>query len=222
MSVNDHVYYTEQGKEVYRLNDGSKRITPVIVSEKNQQAFNKAIASGKATIGSLKGFGVTYDTKAMSKFFTDYHNKFIATNVEGQPILKNSALYLDGKKIPNNSLHAEAVANIVYGDGVATIGKSSPTSTGGLTGSDPEGPAYEPNLAGSAHLHPFADKHNITLDDLSGEILGGIPSPADFSDHARRVKLGHATNGVRSVMVDAKYIYLYNSDRTETIKVPRL
>jgi len=48
-------------------------------------------------------------------------------------------------------------------------------------------------------------------------IHGGAPQVG-----LENFQTGETKNGARSVMVDAKYIYLYNSSPNQTIKIPRL
>ena len=81
MAPDDHVYYDYGGKEVHRIKDGSKTITPVVVHGDKQKAFDAAVKSGNATIESLKDYGYTYDTKSASKFYVDNKDKFQATTV---------------------------------------------------------------------------------------------------------------------------------------------
>jgi RHS repeat-associated protein len=82
MAPTDHVYYDYAGKEVRRLADGSKYITPVIIPEQNYGAFKTAIGQSGATIETLKGLGITYDTKSISKFYDDNKNKFTAKSYQ--------------------------------------------------------------------------------------------------------------------------------------------
>ena len=103
MAPDDHVYYTYGGKEVHRIKDGSKTITPVVIARDKQAAFDAAVKGGNATVESLKGFGNTYDTKSISKFYTDNKDKFTAKYVGGETITENSKVKLDGVSVPNSS-----------------------------------------------------------------------------------------------------------------------
>jgi RHS repeat-associated protein len=225
MAPDDHVYYNYGGQEVHRIKDGSTKITAVVISEKNQAAFNNAVKGGKATIDGLKGFGITYDTKAFSKFHNDNKNKFTATTVGGAPITETSKVTVDGKKVDNKSLKAEAMGNTVLKDGVLTIGNNPAVSSGSMT-SSPQNAGDEPGRAGGIHLHPTERDMRVQIDYSGGgtvvkNIYGGSPSPGDYSEHTRAFQQGEAKDGVRSVMVDEKYIYLYNSSPNQTIKIPR-
>ena len=57
--------------------------------------------------------------------------------------------------------------------------------------------------------------------------MGGHPSGilgegnGDYQAHERAYQRGDAKNGVRSIMVDSKNIYLYNSSPNQTIVIPR-
>jgi RHS repeat-associated protein len=225
MAPFDHVYYNYGGQEVHRIADGSKTITPVVIQEKNQAAFDAAVKGGNATIENLKGFGNTYDTKSINKFYTDNKDKFTATAIDNIAIGENSKVTVDGKAVANNSLKAEAVGNTVLKDGVVTIGDNPATSSGNMVSSDSRGPGDEPGRAGGIHLHPTAADMNVQVQDgfsIQGvNIHGGAPSPGDHKEHTRAFKQGEATNGVRSIMVDSKNIYLYNSSPNQTIKIPR-
>ncbi|MBZ5856418.1 RHS repeat-associated core domain-containing protein [Flavihumibacter profundi] len=230
MAPLDHVYYDYGGKEVHRIPDGSTRITPVIISEKNQAAFNEAVKSGNATIESLSGYGNTYDTKSISKFYTDNKDKFTATSIGDQTtITSNSQVTVDGKAVASNSLKAEAVGNTVLNDGVVSIGNNPATSNGSVTGADSRGPGDEPGRAGSIHLHPTDRNMTVEVTNQVGtfsttsvtKISGGAPSGGDYREHQRAFENGETKGGVRSIMVDAKNIYLYNSSPNQTIKIPR-
>ncbi|HYC40316.1 MAG TPA: RHS repeat-associated core domain-containing protein, partial [Chitinophagaceae bacterium] len=221
------IYYSYGGKELYRINDGSKRITPTIVSTKHQKAFNAAIADGKATTDELKGFGITYDTKAFSKFYTDNKSKFKANTVGGNDIASADKVMVNGKTVDKNSLKAEATGNTVLKDGVVTVGNNPAQSANSMTGSVQDA-GDEPGRSGSIHLHPTHTKMEVTLQygfSIKGvTIYGGAPSPGDHTEHQRGYEQAGSPSGqhVRSVMVDAKYIYLYNSSANQTIKIPRL
>jgi hypothetical protein len=229
MAPDDHVYYDYGGKEVHRINDGSTRITPVIIARDKQAAFDAAVKGGNATIENLSGYGNTYDTKSISKFYTDNKSKFAATSAGGNLITDNSKVTVDGKSVANSSLNAEAVGNTVLQDGVVSVGNNPATSSGSMTSSDSRGPGDEPGRAGGIHIHP-TDK-TMVVDIETGKppttsnsrtiITGGAPSPTDHETHQREFKEGAAKNGVRSIMVDKKNIYLYNSGSSNTIKIPR-
>ncbi|OJW35494.1 MAG: hypothetical protein BGO54_04080 [Sphingobacteriales bacterium 46-32] len=149
------VYYSYGDQKLYRINDGSKRITPTIISQKNQKAFNEAIADEKATVDELKGFSLTYDTKAFSKFYADNKNKFKANKVGNLSIANTTDVAVDGKAVDKNSLKAEATSNTVLKDGFVTVGNNPAKSANSMTGSVQDADD-EPNRTGSKHLHPTA------------------------------------------------------------------
>jgi hypothetical protein len=76
--------------------------------------------------------------------------------------------------------------------------------------------------------HYFAKTTNIEVgvQDIYTP-LGGHPSgipgepSGDIQEHQRAYKDGKALNGVRSIVVDEKNIYLYNSSPNQIIVVPR-
>ena len=78
------VFYNYGGNEVYRRNDGSKRITPTVIPDNKIDAFNEARKDEDASTSSLQGFGITYDTKSISKFYDDNKDKFTATGVDSK------------------------------------------------------------------------------------------------------------------------------------------
>jgi len=234
MVPDDHVYYNYAGQEIHRIKDGSKIITPVIISDKNLGAFNNAVSKGGATINSLKSFGITYDTKAFSKFYTDNKNKFTADHIGNDAIPANASISVDGKPVANNSLKAEATVNKVLKDGVVSIGNNPPV-TSHQVNSSPQDAGDEPGRVGSAHIHT-TDKtevidvttQNITSSSSSIYTLyGGAPSggsgnpDGDYEEHTRAFQQGEAKGGVRSIMVDQSSIYLYNSAPDQTIQIPR-
>jgi len=229
MGPEDHVYYSYGGEKLYTIKDGSKTITPVIISEKNQAAFNSAIKGGNATIDGLKGLGNTYDTKSVSKFYTDNKDKFTAKyyeagNGETRTITDNTKIKVDGASIANGNLKSEATANTVLNDGVVSIGNNPAKSANMVTGSVQDA-GDEPGRVGSAHLHPASGEKTVEFNN-GGEITtdnihGGAPSPGDYQEHQKSYERGDATNGVRSIAVDSKNIYLYNSSQNQTITVPR-
>jgi len=233
MAPYDHVYYDYGGKELHRIKDGSAVITPVIIAEKNQAAFSSAVAKGDATIESLKGFGITYDTKSVSQFFTDNKSKFIAKTIGDNAIPENASIKVNGQSVARNSLKAEATANTVLNDGTVTIGSNAAVTAYSMN-SSPQDAGDEPNRVGSAHLHPVATE--TTIEVIKGGFLnassfyslhGGHPSggagerTGDYQEHTRAFQMGDAKNGVRSIVVDAKNIYLYNSSPNQTITIPR-
>lgn len=120
MAPSDHGYYTYGGQEVYRIKDGSTRITPVVINAKDQAAFNAAVKSGNSTIASLKGYGITYDTKSFSKWYTDNKGKFAATSVgEGNKSIPKAEMYSTFlENIIRNENHLPLRAN--YGQVIET------------------------------------------------------------------------------------------------------
>lgn len=231
MKPDDHVYYGYGNKELHRIKDGSKTITAVEVSRGKEAAFIKAVKGGDATIESLKGFGTTYDTKSINKFYTDNKSKFTAKTIGSDVIPAGASITVDGKSV--KSLNAEATANTVLKDGVVSIGNNPAVTANNMTGS-PQDAGDEPGRVGSAHLHPVAKE--TTVDVTTGGVIqasktyhihGGHPSgipgegSGDYQEHTRAYNAGDAKNGVRSIMVDANNIYLYNSSPNQTIVIPR-
>lgn len=220
------VYYNSAGKEIYRLTDGSKRITPSIVSDDKMGAFNDATKDG-ATVKELKGLVTTYDTKAFSKFYTDNKSKFKANKVGDIDLTSEyiSKVTVNGKKVDKNSLKAEATGNTVLKDGVVTVGNNPAKSANSMSTSVQDA-GDEPGRVGSIHLHmTAAAKTTVEAEYRYGAIkgvnlYGGSPSPGDHTEHSRSSK--QSGSQVRSVMVDDKYIYIYNSNADQTIKIPRL
>ncbi len=106
MKPDDHVYYGYGNKELHRIKDGSKTITAVEVKRGQEAAFIKAVKGGSATIESLKGYGTTYDTKSINKFYNDNKNKFVAKTIGSDVIPEGASIKVDGKSV--KSLNAEA------------------------------------------------------------------------------------------------------------------
>jgi RHS repeat-associated protein len=234
MGPQDHVYYDYGGREVHRIKDGSKTVTPVIIPEKNYDAFRKARASGNATIESLKGLGITYDTKSISKSYTENKNKFTANYIGETPIPQNASISVNGKSVERNDLKAEATVNTVLNGGVVSIGINPAVTTNNMTSSATDA-GDEPNRVGSAHLHQtdkttVVDITTTSVGAMEGSVTtikGGKPSggpgekEGDYEQHTRAFQQGDARNGVRSIVVDESSIYLYNSSPNQTIKIPR-
>jgi len=225
----DHVYYNSAGQKIYTIQDGSKTITPVVISRGKEAAFANAVKGGNATIDGLKGFGNTYDTKSISKFYTENKDKFTAKTYETasgdtRTITDKTEIKVNGVQVPNNSLKSEATVNTVYNDGVISIGKNEPKSAYTVTGSVSDA-GYELNRTGSAHLHPTSGEMTVHFsnsgENVTDDIHGGKPSPEDYSEHQRAYGNGEISNGARSIMVDSKNIYLYNSGASNTIVIPR-
>jgi RHS repeat-associated protein len=213
------IYYNSAGNEIYRLKDGSKRITPSIVSDKNMKSFNEAIKDG-ATVKELKGLGTTYDTKSFSKFFADNGKKFKANYVGTTSLNGAKSVKVNGKTVDPNNLKAEATGNLVLKDGTVTVGANPATSSNSMTGADPDEPGDEAGKVGNIHTHPTAGEMSVQVDrgfvTTVTNIHGGAPSQGDYSEY------GRSGNGSeRFVIVDAKYIYLYNGNADQTIKIPR-
>lgn len=212
------IYYNSAGKEIYRIKDGSKTITPSIVSDKKMEAFNEAIKDG-ATVKDLKGLGTTYDTKAFSKFFADNGKKFKANYVGSASLEGAKSVKVNGKAVDPNNLKAEATANLVLKDGTVTVGTNPATTNNSMTGADPDKPGNEPGKVGNIHTHPTAGEMSVQIDKIATTVVdihGGAPSQGDYSEY------GRSGNGsVRFVIVDQKYIYLYNGNADQTIKIPR-
>jgi hypothetical protein len=100
MSPKDHVYYGYGNQELYRIKDGSKTITPVEIKRGKEKEFMAAVKSGNTTIDGLKGFGITYDSKSISKFYTDYKDKYTAKYIGSYVIPENIKEVVDGKFVP--------------------------------------------------------------------------------------------------------------------------
>ena len=215
-------YYDNTGKVLYQRVDGSKRITPTIISAKNLKAFNAAVAGGKSTIGSLNKLGTVYDAKSFSDFYAKNHNAK-ATNIDGIPLNKISNLKIDGKPASTSMLHSEVVGNLVLKNGIVTLGNNAPVPLGDVTGGDPDRSGDEFGKVAGIHTHPTSTTQTIDFDVKAGPFIsghlftlyGGTPSSADYSN------AGRIATEYRQVLVDSKYIYLYNSDAKETIKIPR-
>lgn len=90
--------------------------------------------------------------------------------------------------------------------------------------------------AGSAHLHPVAKETQVdiatvnrtssTIYNIHGGHPSGIPGEGagDYQEHERSFQANsnrRPGNNVRSIMVDSKNIYLYNSSPNQTIVIPR-
>jgi hypothetical protein len=121
--------------------------------------------------------------------------------------------------VDNNSLKAEVSGNTVLKDGTVSVGNSPAVSNGSMTGAPsagpPDGLAEEPNRSGHIHLHPASGPMKVRIENSQGvgvvDITGGKPSPGDVEQHQRDYQNHQAKNGVRSIAVDSKNIYLYNS-----------
>jgi hypothetical protein len=98
MRPNDHVYYGYGNKELHRISDGSKTITAVEITRGKESQFLAAVKGGNTTIAGLKDFGITYDSKSISKFYEDNKNKVTATSAGGVNITSGSTVTVDGKK----------------------------------------------------------------------------------------------------------------------------
>lgn len=121
-------------------------------------------------IDGLKGFGITYDSKSISKFYTDYKDKYTAKNIGSYVIPENiKEVVVDGKFVPRNSLKSEVTVNTVFNDGVVSIGKNEPKTTYNLVGSWLDA-GDEPGRTGSAHIHPFykTTQINVGVQEISG------------------------------------------------------
>ena len=137
----------------------------------------------------------------------------------------SSKVKVDGKAVANTSSKAEAEGNTVLKNGVVAIGNNPATSSHSMTGTDTTGLGDEPGRTGGIYLHPTDKDMNVQIETgfsvKDVNIHGGSPSPGDYTDHDRAVEMGEAKNGVISIMVDAKNIYLYNSNPSQTITIPR-
>lgn len=115
------------------------------------------------------------------------------------------------------------------------IRKNPAASTYNMTGSVQDA-GGEPDRAGIAHLHPVAKETQVDIATVRGtsstfyNIHGGHPSgipgegAGDYQEHERSFQANsnrQRGNNVRSIMVDSKNIYLYNSTPNQTIVIPR-
>jgi RHS repeat-associated protein len=210
-------YNNSTGKEIYRMNDGSKRITAT--TYKSVSNFVGALAGG-ANLKKLQKGGTTYDTKAFSKFYSDYGKKFQANYVGTTSLEGAKSVKVNGKPVEPNSLKAEATANLVLKEGVVTIGNNTPTTNNSMTNADPDKPSNEAGRIGNIHTHPTAGEMSVQVESRYATTLykihGGAPSPGDHSEYERS-----GNGSERFVMVDEKNIYLYNGNADQTIKIPR-
>jgi hypothetical protein len=110
--------------------------------------------------------------------------------------------------------------NTVLKDGVVSIGVNPAKSAYTVTGSVQDA-GDEPGRVGSAHLHPAAGEKTVEFnyfgESVKNYIHGGSPSREDYAEHTRAYKMGTAKNGVRSIAVDEKNIYLWASLKTHNI-----
>jgi RHS repeat-associated protein len=209
------IFYNEQGKKIYEMKDGHKYITATTIGNKGLDAFNKAHSAKGFTVGSLQKMGITYDTKALSKFYDVNGHKFNAKLMDNHMVTPK--MTVDGKLISGDKVYAEAAANLVLKDGVVTTGKNPAKSSFDVVGTDPDIAGKESNKVGVIHTHPTDRNMQMSNEygfGINGE--GGRPSPTDhkfYRDH---------NSGSRHVVVDSKNIYIYNGDSNQTITIPRL
>jgi RHS repeat-associated protein len=211
-------YYDSKGNVLYSRVDGSKTITPTIVTNSNIKTFNEAIAGGKSTIADLNKLGTVYDTKAFSKFYDQFKNA-PATTINHDKISDLKSVTINGKLANPSDFKSETEVNLVLKDGMVTVGNDKPYSSGDmLTGGHLEDVGQESGKVGIIHTHITAGELSIEttrngLQFTTYAVHGGSPSPDDYQQASGQQ--------YRQVAADSKYIYIYNSSSSETIKVPR-
>jgi hypothetical protein len=229
------IFYNAAGAQINRVDDGSKKNSYTIIPEDRQKGFDLIVGAGDAMKAyytdadgnfnaaayaeGLRGVGTTYDVQAFSDFYNKNGSAFTATNVGGVSV-ENASVEVNGKSVDPNSLKAEAAGNLVLKGGVVTVGNNPATTTNSMTRSDPDKPGYESGKVGGIHTHPVPGARTVRIDSRSGvttiiPISGGRPSPGDHSEYTR------SGQGYRFVMVDKKNVYLFNSDASQTITIPR-
>jgi RHS repeat-associated protein len=239
ISLNDllgdtSIYYNSNGEQIGFINKG-KGITAVEVAA-NWTYFVTVLTAGinarsdlsdkdvAAFSALLQATGTAYDVSSFSKFFDENAKSTPAISVAGESIKGWSDIKLNGKK---SKLYAEVEGNIVMKNGKLTVG-SGKHSIGDMTYDFPSNLPNEPGKKSHIHLHPIAEDSKLTYSfpDAMGRgrsqgtgYLKAGPSGAKGDQDQARINMQN--NGARTVVVDAKYVYLINGTSNQTIKIPR-
>ncbi len=183
---------------------------------KNQEFLNR-------TYDGISKAGITYDIKSISAFFNNWSKAFPVKKAGGISLAgKEITLQnLKGKIIPLRPLYAEAVLYLSVTNNKISVPNTQPQSDNDL-------------LLNSAtddlkiHFHPTIGSGMLTLS-------GSLGSFTTFTFHSQSGPSGNSVNhqegdydkvgsrlqGERDIIVDKNNIYLYNSDKTQTITIKR-
>jgi RHS repeat-associated protein len=207
-------FYNSQGQVIGQKNDGSKRITPTIISDDKLDAFNnnyntgrKHFDSDKAFAKSLQKLGTVYDIKSMSDYFEKNKNAFPAKTALDIPLAADMVFKINNKPV---KLFSEVGTRMNVQNGTVSAGDDKYTDHDLQHVTFPFNAGKFPTL----HLHQFSSDH--TIDYKYGALFfEGGPSGKD-----RNVADANK-DGIRNVVVDDKFIYLINGNASQDIKIPR-
>jgi hypothetical protein len=215
-------FYSSQGALLGQENDGSKRITPTIISDDKLDDFRSNYNTGrkhfdneKAFANSLQKMGTTYDTKSFSDYFEKNKNAFPATKVLGVSLEDKKDFKVNNKPV---KLFSEVGTRMNVANGTVIAGNDQYTNND-LRAIDIPFSGSKPPLL---HLHQFAgdDQLDFKYKAFNGtgsyKFTGGPSGSGGDQDVAAKNK-----NGIRDVLVDEKFIYLINGNSNQDIKIPR-
>lgn len=222
--LGDTTLYYRDGdtKPFITINDnGSKVATIINKGSEGNVMRNYVLGIGGDTdnemAASLNKYGTAYDLQSFEDFYDKNSKKFSATSIGGEDLGEHPDFAENGKQVKP---YAEAGANLVMSHGKVTAGDKVGTSLSYNSVWELDIPAESGSLGPIIHLHPGPGKDfRVNFRDrfggYQGATLFGGPSNADYSAHSKY------NITVRSVMIDKANIYLFNRDRTQTIKIPR-
>lgn len=183
------------------------------------QAGTDATEDEKAT--GLNKFGMTYDLQSFEDFYDKNATATSADYINGVSLEGGSNFTVDGQ--PVKTFYSEAGANLVNKDGVISAGEKVQRSNSMNLTTYEEGFSNEKGSTGKRmHLHQpgsswtFRDKNGFypPFNEAPGQ--NGGPSNVDYNNYP-----SSRNNDVRNVMINKTHIYLYNADKSQTIKIAR-
>jgi RHS repeat-associated protein len=219
-------YYSEQGTLLLTIGGKGYNNAMVVNNDhlgtikdyaaKYQDALTKwgdKIPNAKEIEAWAGHMGTTYDIKSFEKFYND--NQIPAKMFGNDKVSDMKSFTFNGKPL---KLKAEVYGDVVLNNGIVTMGTGKTTTGSANIGFFDDIPRAKNSVA-DIHLHPISENGRYFYKLKSGKTQSGTmlagPSGAD---------MGHAQyndNGYRSVVVDAKSVYLYGAAGTPVIVIPR-
>jgi len=223
------VFYGSTGNYIFTLNDNSRRNVVVLDAKRENSFYNDyyhnflPIPDEKRNLNvmstELGQYGNRYDIGAISRFFDANYGSVPATKLAHESMEGWTNIRIDGRPA---KVYAEVAANLIRKDGMIVVGNAT-YSQGDMARVDPWWVPMEPNMVGDIHLHPVWNNATLSFTPPGGGTSNRVfhqgPSYDDSGDDAFAGR-NMEKNGVRNVVVDAKYIYLINGQH-QTIQIRR-
>jgi RHS repeat-associated protein len=177
----------------------------------------------------MEKLGLTYDIQSVKTFYKKHFNTVRAKWVNGE---KAKDIYNFEVNNKPATPYSELEFNTIIGaNNIITVSDGSATASNlSMRMCYPSSLKDEPNKVGDGHLHPLSPGESFSYskskNSLNSAPVFKVSYPENISEDLAHATETYKNMEVRTIVVDAKYIYLLNGniDQTknidETIRIP--